>query len=125
MAVYLLVAGGLVVGYAVVATLLWVNRDFADDGPLSFHAPRATAALDATTSLATIERRCAQVGDFSGGAGYTTKIVAARVAGAAYYACYQISGDGSVWNAAVVDDQGVGRPTGSSSRRARGGGSGR
>jgi SpoVK/Ycf46/Vps4 family AAA+-type ATPase len=110
MAVFVLVAVGMVVGYAVAVALLWANRDFAADGPLSFHRPRATVALDEGTSLATIERQCAQVGDFSVGAEYATKIVAARVDGTAYYACYQTNRTGAVWHATVVDDQGIRAP---------------
>ncbi|HEX5493849.1 MAG TPA: hypothetical protein VFX70_04655, partial [Mycobacteriales bacterium] len=109
MAVYLLAAAGVIAGYAVVATLLWINRDFADDGPLSFTAPRAVTALDAGTSLATVRRQCRQAGDLGGG-NDTTKIVAARVGGVAYYACYQVERDGTVLAATVVDGQGIRAP---------------
>ena len=99
MAVYLLVAALLLVTYAAVAVVLWQNRDFADDGPLSFHRPAATGDLDQ------VSRRCAAVGDFDGG--YTTKIVTAQVDGRPYWACYQVKPDGAVWKAVVVDADGI------------------
>jgi SpoVK/Ycf46/Vps4 family AAA+-type ATPase len=106
MAVYLLVAGLLLVAYTVLAVVLWQTRDFADDGPLSFHRPAATA----TDGLAAVTRRCAATGDFDTDAKYTTKIVAATVDGRPYFACYQVKPDGAVWKATVVDSDGIRAP---------------
>ena len=111
-AVWLLVAGLLVAVYPVVAVLVWANRGWADDGPLSFERPAATVALDESTSLDTVKSRCAKTGSFLDDDGYTTKVVAARIDGVPYYACYLVRDrNGSVFDAVVIDAQGIAAPT--------------
>lgn len=103
MAVFVLVAGLLLVAYAALAVRLWQTRDFVDDGPLSFHRPAATP----TDGLDAVSRRCAATGDFDADPKYTTKIVAATIGDRPYYACYQVKPDGAVWKATVVDEDGI------------------
>jgi SpoVK/Ycf46/Vps4 family AAA+-type ATPase len=108
-AVYLLCALGLMVGYLVTAPLLWVTRDFAENGPLSFGSPAATAPLDPQTSLDAVRRQCLAVAGLSADPGDTVKLVAARSQGTAYYACYLVR-DGRIFGAAVVDAGGMKAP---------------
>src|SRR5690349_14395943 len=83
-AIYLLSSAGLVLLYVLIVTLLWVNRGFEAEGPLGFHEPQATAALDPGVSLATIEQQCVNAGDFVSLDGDTIKVVATRIASRAY-----------------------------------------
>ena len=105
MAVFLLVAGLLLVAYAVLAVVLWQTRDFADDGPLSFHRPAAAIAPPDR-----VARGCAIAGRFDDEPRYTRKYVTAEVGGRPYWACYEVKPDGAVWEAAVVDADGIRAP---------------
>ena len=108
-AIYLLCSAGLILVYALTAPLLWINRDFAAEGPLGLHAPRATAALDPGISLATVQRQCIKAGGFVVGDQDTVKVIAARLDGRPYYACYLLSA-GSVQYAVVIDGEGFKAP---------------
>jgi hypothetical protein len=108
-AAYLLCSGGLILIYALTATLLWIGRDFTSDGPLSVHAPRVSAAFDPGAALQTVERRCVAAGAWVMGADDTVKVVAARVDSRPYYGCYQIY-QGEVFDAVVIDEDGFAAP---------------
>jgi transitional endoplasmic reticulum ATPase len=101
---YLVLSGVLLVGYGVTATLLWVNRDFVDDGPLSYDRAAITKPLDPGRTTAELQLQCRQAGDFD--SGDKVKIVGARIEGRAYYACYDLW-DGDVFSAVVIDDHGA------------------
>ena len=107
-AVFLLVAGLLVVTYAVIAPLVYANKGWTEGGPLAYGQPEATAPLDPTYPLAEIERDCRDVGHFADdGDRYRVDIVAATIDGKGWYACYQTKVvDGAVFYAAVVDARG-------------------
>jgi transitional endoplasmic reticulum ATPase len=105
-AVYLLVSALLLAAYAAVAVLLWVNRDFADDGPLSYARPGVALPVAERTALGSVEDRCRVVGRFDSDTKYALKVVAAD----GYWACYQVKPDGAVWKAVVVDRSGLRAP---------------
>jgi hypothetical protein len=83
-AAYLLCSGGLILVYALTADLLWISRDFAAEGPLGFHAPRATAAFDPSTPLKTVEDRCAEAGAWVDTSDDAVKVVATKVGSRSY-----------------------------------------
>lgn len=106
---YLLFSGALILVYALTATLLWIGRDFVDEGPLGFHAPQVAADFDPGTPLETVEHRCVTAGGWILATGDTVKVVATRVDSRSYYACYQVS-QGGVYGAVVIDEGGFAAP---------------
>jgi SpoVK/Ycf46/Vps4 family AAA+-type ATPase len=104
-AIWLLIAGALVIVYGVAAPIAWNNRDWTSSGPLSFHAPAITKPLSSATSYTEITKACARVGNFA--TGYQLKVVGTHVGATDYYACYLVKSDGAVFEAAVVDQYGI------------------
>ncbi|MHA3701545.1 AAA family ATPase [Jatrophihabitans sp. YIM 134969] len=106
-AVFLLVAGLIVVSYAVFGPLVYANKGWSEGGPLAYGQPQATQPLDPTYPLSEVEQDCREVGGYSEGSQYRSQLVAGTVDGRGYYGCYQVKArDGAVWHAAVVDARG-------------------
>jgi transitional endoplasmic reticulum ATPase len=95
-------AAALLVTYAVVAIVLWAAKDFSEDGPLSFRQAALTVSLPGTIPLNKVLNEC--LPDFFKEDTY--KIVGSVFEGRPLYACYEISPEGTVFTAAVVDGDG-------------------
>jgi ATP-dependent 26S proteasome regulatory subunit len=94
-----------VVGYVVLALVLWSQKDFVDNGPLSHNrfAANAAAFSDAGVTRAQVLTAC-YTGDRD--RGDRTKIVAAKVQGRMLFACYAETSSGTVNSGHVVDTNG-------------------
>jgi transitional endoplasmic reticulum ATPase len=105
---YLAGAGSLVLIYVVVGAVLWGTRGWDEHGPLSLHAPALQQPLPGALPLSDVAGRChALEGVGSVGPADVLRIVGGEVRGDQYYACYHLDPAGSVWFAAVLDEEGI------------------
>ena len=108
-AVFLLVAGLLIVSYGILGPLVYANKGWSEGGPLAYGNAEATAPLDPAHPLAEIARDCREVGRFDDDTSrYRLEIVSGTVDGRGYYGCYLITiRGGAVFSAEVVDAAGA------------------
>jgi SpoVK/Ycf46/Vps4 family AAA+-type ATPase len=95
---YLVSAGALLFLYATVSTILALNKNFSDQGPLSYRAPELKKPLAGALPLEEAAHRCIP----DPYEGNTVRIVGAVIKGKPYYACFEV-GLGDVYSAAVID----------------------
>lgn len=95
---YLAISVGFVVLYVGAAVWLAANKDFGDQGPLSFRESELKEPLPGGMKILAAKQRCLPdplEGD-------TVKLVGATIEGEPYYACYEIDEYGDVYEANVI-----------------------
>ena len=105
---YFLVPSVLLLLYIIGTSIMWEARGWSTSGPLSFNAPALIRPLDGGASLANTTKACQAQSKVGAPGNYSTlKIVGGQVDGTAYYGCYGVKSDGTVWGAAVLTADGL------------------